>query len=127
MRGLTQYKKRNAGRNETRALWASFAASATKTFELKQVYREDLQTGRITESSRSKMNAEIWLWSNVFCPFRCYALPQSIAWEAMEKGAALFTERAKFWIENAKDAPTAAAMKEERGTHDRKGEKRQAA
>lgn len=112
MRGLQQNKRCNAANNERRAVWAAFRAAAAKTYELKHVYREDLLTGEVTESSRSKMNSEVSF-------FACFerlktrlALPLALVWEEMEQGATFYTEHAKFWIENARPAPTAPVKPE---------------
>lgn len=106
-KGLIQLKHRHAGQNERRAVWAAASVAYNKNSQIKRVRREDLLTGEITESSRSKMNAEIGFWFNTFEPFGRLALPQSLAWEELEAGALLFTARAKFWIENARPSPLA--------------------
>ncbi len=99
---IRQLKRRNASRRESRANWAMWQALYNKNLPVKRLERRDLQSGEITGSSRSKMNSET-RWFNTFAPHKRLALPESLAWEELEKGAHLFTADAEFWIE--RDAP----------------------
>ena len=97
---IRELKRRNASRNESRANWAMFAALHNKSAEVKRLYRADLKSGEITESSRSKMNTETGPWFMNFQPLKTVpALPEQVAWEQMSKGSHFFTAAAEFWIE----------------------------
>ena len=77
-----------------------FAALHNKSAEVKRLYRADLKSGEITESSRSKMNTETGPWFMNFQPLRTvHALAEQVAWEQMSKGSHFFTAAAEFWIE----------------------------
>ena len=101
-RGIPELKHRNArGRDyyHRRQMWQA-AAKIIAASNVSRVMREDLQTGEITESSRSKMEREV-KW---YCTFKTslklngYGTEQSALWEMLKNGASLFTETAKFWI-----------------------------
>lgn len=110
-RSLAQLKHRNGARRARYHQWegAKNFFQKSGTGEIKRLVREDLRTGEITETNRSKMNWEV-LWFNTFEPIRSRrkAMPQSLVWEELESGAVLYTENAKFWIEKLIVAARAA-------------------
>lgn len=106
-RGIAELKRRNAGARDyyhRRQMWKA-AAEIIAANNIARVMREDLRTGEISESSRSKMERE----TKWYCTFQTnmrlngYAMPQSGLWEMLKAGAIFYTENARFWIETPKE------------------------
>jgi hypothetical protein len=108
-RGLTEYRKRNSIRNETRALLTAAANAFNKNqIEINKIFRLDFASGIVEEVTVSGFRFQL-IFDTSFeklDKFAPYSSVEKVAREQMENfGAHLFTDKAEYWVEKVKIEP----------------------
>jgi hypothetical protein len=107
-KGLPELKNRNARSRELyhirRRHQATCLKLAAAEAALKNIMRQDLESGEVTKMNRSSLNSEI---AREFPRMMSlnpnearYASPERVVWEQLERGAVYFGVKAIYWIEN---------------------------